>query len=274
MVDYDENLIYHYCSVEALYAIIYNKKLWLSNSSYMNDKYEIIWTNNVVLEVIEKLQDRLKDDQEKLTKLDKFKEIYNSLEDKKHYFISFSENGDLLSQWRGYGNDAKGVSVGFKITDLDKKEHFCLQIGNETINSTDKKIGWENIDYDIEESVKKNILQILNDNSNYEFTSAILKESATASKHSSFQEEQEVRITYTPKDNSPKDERLSDKKFRVSNGELIPYYEFEFKKNDSLQIKSIILGSKCKLNESDLRDFLKSNEFEEIDIIRSESSYR
>lgn len=29
------------------------------------------------------------------------------------YTTCFSENGDLLSQWRGYANDAKGISIGF-----------------------------------------------------------------------------------------------------------------------------------------------------------------
>jgi len=29
------------------------------------------------------------------------------------YITCFSRNGDLLSQWRAYGNDGKGVSIGF-----------------------------------------------------------------------------------------------------------------------------------------------------------------
>jgi hypothetical protein len=273
--DLEENLIYHYCSVETFYAIICNKKLWLSDSSYMNDKYEIIWTNNVVLEVIETLKYRFQDNQEKLTKLDEFKEIYNSLENKKHYFISFSQDGDLLSQWRGYGDDAYGVSIGFEINNVYKKEHLAGQIGDElNIITPDKDLGYEYIDYNIHASIEKGILDILSDNSIYHLWSVILKESATASKHPSFQEEQEVRITYTHEDNFSKDERLSDKKFRAKNGELIPYYEFDFTRDESLLINNIVLGSKCKLNESDLSDFLKSNGFEDIDIIRSESSYR
>jgi hypothetical protein len=29
------------------------------------------------------------------------------------FVACFSEAGDLLSQWRGYANDAQGISIGF-----------------------------------------------------------------------------------------------------------------------------------------------------------------
>lgn len=272
----EEDLIYHYCSVETLYAIINNKKLWLSDSLYMNDKYEIIWMSNIVVKVIDELLADFNVEQEKVTRLRDFKQTYEKFEVKKHYFVSFSSDGDLLSQWRGYGDDAKGVSICFEIKNLDEKTHFCGQIsGVERIITPDKELGYERIDYNIEESVKRNILQLLDDtNISEELMSTILEESATASKHHSFYEEQEVRITYTPKDVPCKYENLSDKKFRERNKELIPYYEFDFTLNDSLVLRQIILGSKCKLDKNILQDFLKSNGFEGVEISLSESSYR
>ncbi len=87
------NLIYHYCSVNTFYEIIKNKKLWLSDSSYMNDKYEIIWTDKVVDESIDELEKELKND--KLVKLNNFRTEYKKFKNRKHYFTSFSKDGDL-----------------------------------------------------------------------------------------------------------------------------------------------------------------------------------
>jgi hypothetical protein len=32
---------------------------------------------------------------------------------RKMFLTCFSENGDLLSQWRAYGNNGDGVAIGF-----------------------------------------------------------------------------------------------------------------------------------------------------------------
>lgn len=44
----NKQLIYHYCSVESMYNILSRKTLWLSDSEYMNDKYESIWADKIV----------------------------------------------------------------------------------------------------------------------------------------------------------------------------------------------------------------------------------
>jgi len=41
-----------------------------------------------------------------------FEKAYMKLEHKKHYILSFSQEKDLLSQWRGYGDNSAGVAIG------------------------------------------------------------------------------------------------------------------------------------------------------------------
>ena len=132
--------------------------------------------------------------------------------------------------------------------------------------------------------VKNEILQIIKNVSLDDSSILAIKELSTTYKNFSFKEEREVRITYTPK-NLHQDEihscsndilgRLSDKRFRYQNNQIIPYHEFDFSnKCNSLLIPEIILGPKCVLNKNDLIDFLEVNDFENIQVKRSKSSYR
>jgi hypothetical protein len=269
-----DNLIYHYCSINTFFEIIKNKKLWLNDSSYMNDKYEITWTDKIVYEAIDELEKELKND--KLVKLTNFRTEYKKFKSKKHYFISFSKDGDLLSQWRGYADNGRGVSIGFPdYLGVSEKFHLCGQVNFQQITRTDEQLGYEEIDYDGKNSTKKYILDAIKKRDNYELDVAILKESATMYKHSSFYEEKEVRITYTPKELKDREiEKLSIKKFRYQNNMIIPYYEFDFTNNGITPKLEIRFGPKCQLIKHDVEDFLKYHGFESFEIKDSKSSYR
>ena len=51
------------------------------------------------------------------------------------YICSFSENGDLLSQWRGYCPDGEGYAIGFKqpesYKNLFNDEGICFRGSND-----------------------------------------------------------------------------------------------------------------------------------------------
>lgn len=44
------------------------------------------------------------------------------------FVICFSENGDLLSQWRGYADNGRGVTIGFDYNTLQEyvKQNFGI----------------------------------------------------------------------------------------------------------------------------------------------------
>ncbi|WP_346867458.1 DUF2971 domain-containing protein [Clostridium sp. UBA1353] len=104
-------------------AIISNKSLRLCDLSKTNDYMERKW-------ILNNLEDSLIKAFEKNEIFINLKEdycydkgIHNRLafilDMLKHYVESsiyitcFSRNGDLLSQWRAYGDNGKGVSIGF-----------------------------------------------------------------------------------------------------------------------------------------------------------------
>ena len=104
-------ILYHYSDVNALKGIIDNKELWATHWNYLNDKNEFRSALNILKECINQ---RLKDETISSVMKDYLKNQRNWLKDEflDDYhtgLCSFSEEGDLLSQWRGYGKKYKSV---------------------------------------------------------------------------------------------------------------------------------------------------------------------
>lgn len=252
--------------------MIKDKKLWLTDSSYMNDKEEIIWVDKVVLTLLKtEIKDSAGENKEYYENL---KKEYEKLTHKKHFLMCFSEEKDSLSQWRAYGDDAKGVAIGFNRNILPDREEMNGQVNNGKAFSITNQLGVDDVNYEIN-NYFENILK-RRDPSNTNLKALVLKETAVVCKHKSFIEEKEVRFIYTPENIKKEDDdvsRLSKKLFRPQNGNIVPYYEYDFKdlKNFLLEI---ILGSKCALNKTDLAEYLKSEDFNNVEINNSSSSYR
>lgn len=107
------SVLYHYTNYEGANGIVTSKALWLTKIQYLNDTSELHLTINLFREVVEKRAGQIEDEQ----KRDFLKGASNQLESFRSTNIcvgSFCENGDLLSQWRAYGNLGSGVSLGFQ----------------------------------------------------------------------------------------------------------------------------------------------------------------
>ena len=104
------NIIYHYCNVDAFKAIIQNKTLWLSSVYNLNDYKEIHWIKEKVLKKIKEYTNK--------NNYEKFNSFIKLYENKQTtvYIASFSQGEDLLSQWKGYGQNGQGFSLGFDLT--------------------------------------------------------------------------------------------------------------------------------------------------------------
>jgi hypothetical protein len=110
------SLLYHYTSQEGLLGIIKSKSLWASSAFHLNDATEFLYTIDLAENILEaaiaeypnrKFYRRLLPDLERA-----FAFV-------KHVFVvSFSENPDLLSQWRAYTGGGAGFSVGFDTSNL------------------------------------------------------------------------------------------------------------------------------------------------------------
>ena len=119
-----DEIIYHYCSLDTFVNIVRGNKLWLSNVFCMNDYEEHRWFRRLVQKVAKEMVASGEVSQDELRKglvrgdsiLDiedeRFGDGVNTW--KQVYCISFSKDGDSLSQWRAYGDNGQGVAIGFR----------------------------------------------------------------------------------------------------------------------------------------------------------------
>jgi len=244
----------------------------------MNDKFESIWIDKVI-----------KDSKDEINSpfFEEFIKIYEELDVKEHYFVSFSKAKDMLSQWRGYADDGKGVAIGFslkyapELIDLYSKCQGADEFEG-SIQASTPIIGYEDLIYSQVGQLRliKSVFDDIKKDSDIQINATLLKELSTTFKHRSFEEERETRITYTP-ENSPNEQtdmilkRMSGKKYRAQNDTIIDFYELDFNcEFNSLLVPEIIIGPKSKLEKLQLTNILKSNGFESTKVSYSNSSYR
>ncbi len=270
-------LLYHYCSVETFFQIIKNQTLRLTNIQYMNDAEELHYGMDLLGEA---------EDKYKIEK--KFRYAMRI------YAMCFCEERDLLSQWRGYGDNAEGVSIGFDFSILKDTDIFKdKNSGTEYFHSLqqvlyNRKKQQQQINEAIED---KNEFP----NQDYRILAKKWGELISSLKNTNFKEEKEWRfISGVSKiGNSNKtDKSLS---FCVTNKKLVPYidrkFEDVFKKSEKTwststkvelddakhkhsPIKKIIIGSSCKLDEITIKEFLSHYGIYYVEIEKSKLSYR
>ncbi|WP_158616483.1 DUF2971 domain-containing protein [Legionella septentrionalis] len=114
------DVLYHYTSHDILFNIVDTKSLIASHIYYLNDYHEIKYGMSHFVELLEKM----KKQQAYRRCVYLFEYIQHWLEamqaDPPYIFsFSLSEKGNLLSQWRAYTPYGIGVSLGFKVADLE-----------------------------------------------------------------------------------------------------------------------------------------------------------
>ena len=279
-----EEIVYHYCSLEGFLSIIKNASLWISDISKSNDCLESSYIHNKIKNRIESELEITPEDLHAWKTGCKVNEVSDHLI--LTYVACFPERKDCLSQWRGYADDGKGISIGFckkKLGSLSKRMHHKL--------SFSKVIYDENQQ---EKYVNKVVEEIFR---NMEYKGIGLagielganhKDEFAIYKNPSFEEEREWRLILNsyPKWKKIKvgDMSFTEPTFRVSNGRLISYVELSFANAKSNFVKEIWIGPKSKVEMQDIKHALKGyGYYDEVDhydekgsilITRSSSSYR
>lgn len=284
--------LYHYCSNRAFHSIVSNKSIWLSSLSLSNDSMEGKLVAEILLELAK--EDSLNEyDRNRLRKMvDGLHEFFDGLG------FCLSENGDLLSQWRGYANDASGVSIGFS------SEYLNL-LSNKTKSKkqpgfTLQKVEYENkaqvdlirptyaeikelidkgafsfpalrslLDTRTEEHIERETEKNKQVFSKLSMTVLKLFSKLYLLKTHAFREEREWRlISYFLKDAE------NNCSFRASNDRIIPYREFKIISLSKDAITEIYLGPKNITPNNIIKSFLGQHGFKNTKVLRSEASYR
>jgi len=104
--------IYHYTDFNGVSGIIESKSLWLTKLSYLNDKSELTLAIDLFRSQAASWANKIGDG-EKAKFLRDASHQLQSFSNTNICVASFCEDGDLLSQWRSYGNDGSGVAIEF-----------------------------------------------------------------------------------------------------------------------------------------------------------------
>lgn len=108
-----DKLLYHYTGYPALLSIAKSSELWATEIHYFNDASELTYATNLFKRALEKIEQQDKFDTPLLSQLRDW--LTHRLADGHMLFVCcFTENGNLLSQWRGYTPHGNGVSLGFE----------------------------------------------------------------------------------------------------------------------------------------------------------------
>lgn len=141
---HDDDLLYHYCSMDSFVNIIKNKCVWFGNLNSMNDPSEMALNNvNIPNQVFKAYQNNpFEFNHEHNGHVNTMKEylypsymeqgiIGNGKYTNSLFAFCLSPQENELSQWRLYGDNGKGVCLGFSKTKIkefiEKNDNIFMQ---------------------------------------------------------------------------------------------------------------------------------------------------
>lgn len=251
MDDHDKT-VFHYTSIDGLLGITKSSSIWGTNILYLNDASEFSYANtllsNEMATFCEANPDFKKDKSWGYFFFESLENNINKLLPSEHfssYVCSFSEESDLLSQWRGYCKNSSGYSLGFKLSSLQswvKRAGFTIK---PCIYDERKQI--DAISELLRKASERFVLQVGREGENWDAKSKYIAadivveyiQLAPFLKHPKFEEEHEWRIVANLKTEYVKD-RI---KFRSGNAMIIPYIEISLPiEAGSLVLDEVFVG--------------------------------
>ena len=282
--------LYHYCSNDVFVSIVHTRSIWLSSLSLSNDTMEGRLVNGALVRLAErdgldaKTRDRLRDNVGLMTGL------IDGLG------FCLSEEGDLLSQWRGYADDAQGVSIGFSYQYLEKLADLYEHTG--TSGFTLHKVEYEPDAHEakveptyreLRHSIDTGAFQLkqikfpsdprtkLSERNEKIFNAALtfIKKTMTLLpylfelKSPAFKEEREWRlVSVLLRD------LADDCLHRPVRNRILPYRSFELLSCGIQAIMEVILGPKHETPTKVVESMLRQAGFGTVKVRRSEVTYR
>lgn len=275
-IPHDNEIIYHNCDAFAFHSICSNRKLWFNDLFSMNDYMELHWGYSIW-------------EQAASTRIEKYgSEFLDEIDEVIHFSglqglllaNCFSTEKYVLSQWRAYANDGKGYVIGFNAKALLGLPIRALKV----IYNKEQQIQ--------EVTAGIDALYLMKQDNNLDFKTlcGVFGCDLSAFKNPAFLEEKEIRLIHLldlKKSNGSfklvdeggqyfgEERRGEQVKFRVKQDIPTPYIEFDFTNDRKINhIKEVIIGPKNDVMPSAVSVFLETIGVEEVEIERSQASYR
>ncbi len=312
------DVVYHYCSVETFFQIVTNHTLRLSDIEKSNDFMEKKWAIQQCLLHIENNLDNpaypCSTRPDLATSL--LRELKHRFEQFNTMILAscFSSERDLLSQWRGYGDNGYGISIGVSSgTEFVHAYHRAEKYMDleDHVRTFPTGLLFHNVQYTTEE-IENSCMQLFCTYISWLPLKVSIAEASTELtriiypalpffKSHAFSEEREWRCVYYPKMPAPPYEAdtldeeqfqrllsaqaldyesdhfvLQPLSYRLRKSNLVPYRDMSFDAPCGPFIRSVTIGPKCALDRETVKVFLERNHIpiNMSDIYLSDVSYR
>lgn len=266
--------LYHYTSSAGLMGILKTSKIWATKIHFLNDKSEL----NLAFKYIRaEVKRQLKKGRASRSpeELEKMLAILDNIEKINVSVASFTEEGDQLSQWRGYCKVGDGYSLGFDGEKLRQKlnEQLSYRLApcaykecehNALVEEIVKSCRVEGEKY-YPETSRWSLSQMY-------FAKAVLLV-APMIKAKGFIEEKEWRLITAPLS-------FDTAQFRQGKFSLIPYWEIDIDLQNTLREIIISPTPEQELSEEAVRGLITkyfpsyNNPLRKIKIIHSQVPFR
>lgn len=235
------DVLYHYTDLNAAQNILTKKQVWATDYRYLNDSNELIRARE---HFFQKVAPLIEDNQG--ARFSSYLLDDLNIENAFYCIASFSQSKEILSQWRGYANDGKGVAIGLRKSMLENENVHSLKCTyNNPSEEVDRIIDenshkFKELEYlhqklfDNKFSAENVIFQDKIQEIKRLFISELLR-----IKHPAFAEEQEIRMVVYKKATEIKTRTSGD------NSLIIPYTPIDLVTGLDHALHSITLGPKC-----------------------------
>jgi hypothetical protein len=275
----EDDTIYHYCSAETFLNITKYRTLRFSDIFSMNDFNEMHWGYDIFEQSASMLLEKIPK-----TYFDEIDGIVSGAKTRMLPLVCcFSLDGDVLSQWRAYGQDGSGYAIGFSARMLDNMPAKPLEVLYDKAQQIEEVSTWLKAIYEVE---RNNGFTYGDDFKNHVAMRAL---DLCGLKNPGFKEELEIRLAHilTFSDYGPSSKLVDyggtswgrkvsglPVQFRMKGEIPVPYLDLDFS-NDKQEnpIKIVYLGPKNKARPSGVGVYLNTIGLDGVEIRKSETSY-
>lgn len=283
-----DQLLFHYTDAHGFAEIVQKQELWATHFRYLNDSKEVLHGEEIIEDEARKLAQKEEDGLPSAFAHD-LVQLYSSyrLSEKADIFIaSLSEEGDQLSQWRGYGGRGAGYALGFSHSQRAVAEPgderyatviYRCSYDEATFRSRVSKIVHDaavslfkyGVQFKTEEGKKRALATAM---------ASLLRKLAPESsflKHHSFREEAEWRIVAM----SLPTARTTFPEFRQANVALVPFSRLPLncdRGHGCLTLKKVVVGPAADFSRASLaaRMLVSKHGYDPDIVVRSEIAFR
>lgn len=265
--------LYHYTCQRGLLGIIENRELWATQIQFLSDAQEFIYAHRLMQEELEKR--RAATDEDVIRGLEgDLKEESEQIEYLNVCVASFSEQPDLLSQWRGYCPSNGGYAVGFAASTLIPDKRYPNFTLAPCIYDDEQQRVLVNELIDVLASGKpgdRAEVDRLRYNPFAGDLSAVLAYFSPIFKHPKFREEEEWRLISRPMACTS-----AGFAYRVGTSMVTPYYKYSLDTDSEIEISSVWVGPTPhpKSSQTAVQSLLIAKGMHNVDVHLSSLPYR